>query len=81
MGPREALERVSTLIRAGLASHEVEQIHALLQQMQMTAEKGLGEREVRWARVFTLSSRTTDRPARSRVRRRIVDPSDSDEGP
>ena len=79
MGPREALERISTLIIAGLASRDVNHIHGILQEMQATAEKGIGDREVRWARVFTLSSRTNNRAARARSRGRIVNPSDPDE--
>jgi hypothetical protein len=58
MGPREALDRISAMIKAGLASDDIGEIHALLQDMQLIAQKAISQRGLRRGRVLSLTNRS-----------------------
>jgi len=58
MGPREALDIISGLIKAGLASSDLGEIHALLRDMQRTAQTATSQRGLRRGRLLTLSNRS-----------------------
>jgi hypothetical protein len=58
MGPREALDRISTMIKAGLASGDIGEIQALLQDMQLIAQKAISQRGLRRGRVLSLTNRS-----------------------
>jgi hypothetical protein len=58
MGPREALDIISALIKAGLASNDLSEVHALLRDMQRTAQTAISQRGLRRRRLLTLTNRS-----------------------
>jgi hypothetical protein len=64
MGPREALDRISTMINTGLACDDVGRIHALLRDMKLTAEQAISQRGLRRGRVLSLTNRSLSTEAR-----------------
>lgn len=58
MGPREALDHITADIKAALASDDVGAIHALLRDMQQTAQKAIGNRGLRRGRLLSLTNRS-----------------------
>jgi hypothetical protein len=65
MGPREALDQICTMIKAGLACDDVDRIHALLRDMKLTAEQAISQRGLRRGRVLALTNRSLNTEARS----------------
>src|SRR3954469_7424046 len=60
MGPREALDRISSMIKAGLACDDIGEVHALLRDMQQTAQRAISQRGLRSGRVLSLTNRSLD---------------------
>jgi hypothetical protein len=58
MGPREALDHIAAKIKAALACDDVGEIHALLRDMQLTAQKAIGKRGLRRGRLLSLTNRS-----------------------
>jgi hypothetical protein len=51
MGPREALEQISALIKVAAASNDIAAIHALLRDMQIVTERAIGAGTLRRAKL------------------------------
>jgi len=66
MGPREALDRISTMIKAGLACDDIGQIHALLGDMKLTVEQAISPRGLRRGRLLSLTNRSLSSQGRAR---------------
>jgi hypothetical protein len=58
MGPREALDIIAALIKAGLDSDDIGEVHALLRDMQRTAHTAISQRGLRRGRLLSLSNRS-----------------------
>src|SRR5829696_7276827 len=58
MGPREALDCISTMVKAGLACDDIGEVHALLRDMQLTAQRAISQRGLRSRRVLSLTNRS-----------------------
>jgi hypothetical protein len=58
MGPREALDIISALIKAGLASNDIGEVHALLRDMQQTAQTAISQRGLRRRQLLSIANRT-----------------------
>jgi hypothetical protein len=55
MGPREALEQISAMIKAAVASNDVAAIHALLREMQGVTERAIGSGTLRRAKLVRMA--------------------------
>jgi hypothetical protein len=53
------------MIKAGLACNDIAEIHALLHDMQLTAQKAIGQRGLRRARVLSLTNRSLNQESGS----------------
>jgi hypothetical protein len=51
MGPREALEQISAMIKVAVASNDIAAIHALLREMQAVTERAIGAGTLRRAKL------------------------------
>jgi hypothetical protein len=56
MGPREALEQISAMIKVAVALNDVAGIHALLREMQAVTERAIGSGTLRRARLARISN-------------------------
>jgi hypothetical protein len=54
MGPREALEQISAMIKVAVASNDIAAIHALLRDMQAVSERAIGSRALRRAELVRM---------------------------
>jgi hypothetical protein len=55
MGPREALEQISAMIKAARGLDDVVAIHALLREMQAVTERAIGSGTLRRAKLIRLT--------------------------
>ena len=55
MGPREALEQISAMIKVAMASNDIAGIHALLREMQTVTERAIGSGTLRRARLARMA--------------------------
>ena len=55
MGPREALEQISALIKVAVASDDIASIHALLREMQAVTERAIGSGTLRRAKLVRMA--------------------------
>jgi hypothetical protein len=51
MGPREALEQISAMIRAAAETNDLQAVQALLREMQGVTERAIGSGTLRRARL------------------------------
>ena len=58
IGPREALDRISARIKAALTSTDIDDIHALLREMELIARDAGGRGELARRRLRGLVDRT-----------------------
>jgi hypothetical protein len=56
MGPREALEQISAMIKIAAASNDIAAIHALLRDMQAVTKRAIGSGTLRRARLTRMAS-------------------------
>jgi hypothetical protein len=56
MGPREALEQISAMIKAAAASDDIAAIQALLREMQAVTERAIGSGTLRRARLVRMAT-------------------------
>ena len=56
MGPREALEQISAMIKLAIASNDIAGIHALLREMQAVTERSIGSGTLRRARLARMAN-------------------------
>jgi stage V sporulation protein SpoVS len=56
MGPREALEQISALIKVAAASNDIAAIHALLRDMQTVTERAIGAGTLRRAKLVRIAA-------------------------
>jgi predicted dinucleotide-binding enzyme len=56
MGPREALEQISALIKVAVASNDIAAIHALLRDMQTVTERAIGAGTLRRAKLIRMAT-------------------------
>ena len=56
MGPREALEQISAMIKVAVVSNDIAAIHALLREMQAVTERAIGSGTLRRARLSRISN-------------------------
>ena len=56
MGPREALEQISAMIKVAVASNDIAAIHALLREMQGVTERAIGSGTLRRARLTRMAT-------------------------
>jgi hypothetical protein len=55
MGPREALEQISAMIKVALASNDIAAIHALLREMQGVTGRAIGSGTLRRAKLVRMA--------------------------
>jgi predicted dinucleotide-binding enzyme len=55
MGPREALEQISAMIKVAVASDDLQAIHALLREMQGVTERAIGSGTLRRAKLVRMA--------------------------
>jgi hypothetical protein len=55
MGPRQALEQISAMIKLALASDDPVAIHALLREMQTVTERAIGSGTLRRAKLVRVA--------------------------
>jgi hypothetical protein len=55
MGPREALEQISAMIKTAIALNDVVAIHALLHEMQSVTERAIGSGTLRRAKLVRMA--------------------------
>jgi hypothetical protein len=55
MGPREALEQISAMIKVAVASNDIASIHALLRDMQAVTERAIGSGTLRRAKLVRMA--------------------------
>ena len=55
MGPREALEQISAMIKVAVASNDIAAIHALLRAMQGVTERAIGSGTLRRAKLVRMA--------------------------
>ena len=55
MGPREALEQISAMIKVAVASNDLHAIHALLREMQGVTERAIGSGTLRRAKLVRMA--------------------------
>jgi hypothetical protein len=55
MGPREALEQISAMIKVAVASNDIAAIHALLHEMQGVTERAIGSGTLRRAKLVRMA--------------------------
>ena len=55
MGPREALEQISAIIKVAVASNDIVAIHALLREMQGVTERAIGSGTLRRAKLVRMA--------------------------
>lgn len=60
MGPREAIERILTLIKAALVCNDLDRVHVLLREMQALAERAVGKNGARRGRILLEASSFLD---------------------
>ncbi|MEA2948006.1 MAG: hypothetical protein QOI40_3336 [Alphaproteobacteria bacterium] len=56
MGPREALEQISALIKVAAASNDIAAIHVLLRDMQTVTERAIGAGTLRRAKLVRIAA-------------------------
>ena len=56
MGPREALEQISAMIKVAVASNDVAAIHTLLREMQEVTERAIGSGTLRRAKLVRMAN-------------------------
>jgi predicted dinucleotide-binding enzyme len=56
MGPREALEQISAMIRVALASNDIAAVHALLRDMQTVTERAISFGTLRRAKLVRMAT-------------------------
>jgi hypothetical protein len=54
MGPREALAQIIAIIKQAKASHDLEEIHRLLREMETVAQTAIGKGTLRQGRRLRL---------------------------
>lgn len=55
MGPREALEQISAMIKVAVTSNDIAAIHALLREMQAVTERAIGSGTLRRAKLVRIA--------------------------
>ena len=55
MGPREALEQISAMIKVAVTSNDIAAIHALLREMQGVTERAIGSGTLRRAKLVRMA--------------------------
>jgi hypothetical protein len=55
MGPREALEQISAIIKVAVASDDIVTVHALLREMQGVTEGAIGSGTLRRAKLVRMA--------------------------
>ena len=55
MGPREALEQISAMIKVAVASNDIAAVHALLRDMQTVTERAIGSGTLRRAKLVRMA--------------------------
>jgi hypothetical protein len=55
MGPREALEQISAMIKVAVAADDIASIHALLRDMQAVTERAIGSGTLRRAKLVRMA--------------------------
>jgi hypothetical protein len=55
MGPREALEQISAMIKVAAASDDLQAIRALLREMQGVTERAIGSGTLRRAKLVRMA--------------------------
>jgi hypothetical protein len=55
MGPREALEQISAMIKVAVTLNDLKAIHALLREMQGVTERAIGPGTLRRGRLVRMA--------------------------